>query len=31
MVEVSYVKVPEGSIRVPQDSIRLLVNPNVIQ
>jgi hypothetical protein len=28
MVEVGYVKVAEGSIRVPQDSVRLRVNPN---
>ena len=31
MVEVGYLRVPEGAIRVPQNSIRLRVNPNVIE
>jgi hypothetical protein len=31
MVEVGYLRVPEGSIRVTQDSIRLHVNPRVIE
>jgi hypothetical protein len=31
MVEVGYVRVPEGAVRVPQDSIELRVNPHIIQ
>jgi hypothetical protein len=31
MVEVDLLKVPEGNIRVPQDSVYLRVNPHVIE
>jgi hypothetical protein len=31
MVEVGYLRVPEGSIRVPQHTIEMRVNPHVIE
>jgi hypothetical protein len=31
MVEVGYLRVPEGSIRVPEYGIEMRVNPHVIE